>query len=150
MAGCAVSPEEDPVQIKLNDLDTRLARIERVVANQSSLDLANQNEALRADIRAMHNDVDQLTNSLEASRKQQRDLYADLDRRMKGLEGARCCGPGRGGVRAMRVAQRRRRQVPVRSEPARAMPADRRLREQRAPLPRARTTRPAIKPRFPC
>ncbi len=46
MAGCASTPpEEDPVQIKLNDLDTRLARIERVVANQSLLDLANQDEA---------------------------------------------------------------------------------------------------------
>jgi tol-pal system protein YbgF len=95
MAGCASTPpEEDPVQIKLNDLDTRLARIERVVANQSLLDLANQGEALRNDVRAMHNDVDQLTNSLDASRKQQRDLYADLDRRMKALESRGVAGAG--------------------------------------------------------
>jgi len=99
MAGCASTPEEDPVQIKLNDLDTRIARIERVVTNQSLLDLANQSEAMRSDLRAMHNDVDQLTNALEASRKQQRDLYADLDRRMKLLEargsagGAASAGP---------------------------------------------------------
>jgi tol-pal system protein YbgF len=87
MVGCASTPpEEDPVQIKLKDLDTRLARIERVVANQSLLDLSNQSDSLRNDVRAMHNDVDQLSNSLEASRKQQRDLYADLDRRMKGIE----------------------------------------------------------------
>jgi tol-pal system protein YbgF len=95
MAGCASTPpEQDPVQIKLNDLDTRLARIERVLANQSLLDLANQNEALRADMRAIHNDVDQLTNSLEAGRKQQRDLYADLDRRMKTLESRGTAGAG--------------------------------------------------------
>jgi len=87
MVGCASTPpEQDPVQIKLNDIDTRLARIERVVANQSLLDLANQSESLRNDLRAMHNDVDLLSNNLEASRKQQRDLYADLDRRMKILE----------------------------------------------------------------
>jgi tol-pal system protein YbgF len=87
MVGCASTPpEQDPVQIKLNDLDTRLGRIERVVANQSLLDLANQSESLRNDLRAMHNDVDLLSNNLEASRKQQRDLYADLDRRMKILE----------------------------------------------------------------
>src|SRR5882672_12034756 len=80
VVGCATTPpEEDPVQIKLNDLDTRLTRIERVVANQSLLDLANQIDGLRNDLRGMHNDVDQLTNNLEASRKQQRDLYADLD-----------------------------------------------------------------------
>src|ERR1700677_93317 len=88
MAGCAgTPPEEDPVQVKLKDLDTRLGRIERVVANQSLLDLANQNEAMRADLRAMHNDIDQLTNGLETSRKEQHDLYADLDRRLKALEG---------------------------------------------------------------
>jgi tol-pal system protein YbgF len=87
MAGCASTPPDaDPVQIKLNDLDTRLARIERVVANQSLLDLANQNEAMRADLRAMHNDIDQLNNRVETSRKEQHDLYADLDRRMKVLE----------------------------------------------------------------
>ena len=97
IVGCASTPpEQDPVQIKLNDLDTRLARIERVLANQSLLDLANQNEALRTDLRNMHNDIDQLTNSLEAGRKQQRDLYADLDRRMKALESRGGAGSGAG------------------------------------------------------
>jgi tol-pal system protein YbgF len=95
MVGCASTPpEQDPVQIKLNDLDTRLARIERVVANQSLLDLANQSDSLRNELRAMHNDVDQLSNNLEVSRKQQRDLYADLDRRMKILESRGAAGAG--------------------------------------------------------
>ena len=110
MAGCASTPpEEDPVQIKLHDLDTRLARIERIVANQSLLDLANQGESMRTDLRAMHNDVDVLTNSLEASRKQQRDLYADLDRRLKNVEshgaaGAAASGAGDAGSAASGVA----------------------------------------------
>jgi tol-pal system protein YbgF len=96
LSGCASTPpEEDPVQIKLKDLDSRLARIERVMANQSLLDVSNQLEALRADVRAMHNDVDQLGNALEAGRKQQRDLYVDLDQRMKNLEGR---GPSGGGA----------------------------------------------------
>jgi tol-pal system protein YbgF len=87
IAGCASTPpEEDPVQIKLKDLDSRLARIEKVMTNQSLLEMNNQLEALRADVRAMHNDVDLLSNSLDASRKQTRDLYADLDARVKALE----------------------------------------------------------------
>ncbi len=95
LAGCAgTPPEEDPVQIKLQGLDTRLARIERVMANQSLLDLANQDEAMRRDLRAMHNDIDELTNSLESSRKQQRDLYSDLDRRMKNFEARGSAGAG--------------------------------------------------------
>lgn len=87
LTGCASTPpEEDPVQIKLNDLDARLTRIERVVANQSLLGLSNQLEALRSDVRGMHNDVDELTHNLDANRKQQHDLYADLDQRLKNLE----------------------------------------------------------------
>jgi tol-pal system protein YbgF len=89
-------PEQDPVQIKLNDLDQRLTRIERVVQNQSLLDLSNQIEALRADVRGMHNDVDQLNNSMDTLRRQQRDLYADLDQRMKALE-ARAAGSASAG-----------------------------------------------------
>lgn len=87
LSGCASTPpEEDPVQIKLKDLDTRLVRIERVMANQSLLEVANQLEALRSDVRAMHNDVDQLNKALESGRKQQRDMYADLEQRLKNLE----------------------------------------------------------------
>jgi tol-pal system protein YbgF len=84
--GCASTPEQDPVQIKLNDLDTRLGRIERVVANQSLLDLANQVEALRGEVRALHNDIDVVNHTLDTARKQQHDLYADLDQRLKTLE----------------------------------------------------------------
>jgi tol-pal system protein YbgF len=87
LSGCASTPpEEDPVQIKLKDLDTRLVRIERVMANQSLLDVSNQLEALRSDVRSMHNDVDQLSKALESGRKQQRDMYTDLDQRLKNLE----------------------------------------------------------------
>ncbi len=87
LVGCASEPPgQDPVQVKLNDLDTRLTKIERVVANQSLLELANEVDALRNDVRALHNDVDELSHNLELSRKQQRDLYADLDHRLKALE----------------------------------------------------------------
>jgi tol-pal system protein YbgF len=97
VAGCATPAEEDPVQIKLNDVDTRLARIEKVVANGSLLELSNQMGELRADLRAVHNDIDQLNHALDTSRKQQRDLYADVDQRLKVLE-------ARSGVVASGVA----------------------------------------------
>jgi tol-pal system protein YbgF len=88
LGGCASTPpEEDPTQIKLNDIDNRLTKIERVMANQSLLQLANDLEALRAEIKSMRNEVDQLSNRQEAAKKQQRDLYTDLDERLKGLEG---------------------------------------------------------------
>jgi tol-pal system protein YbgF len=86
LGGCATSPEEDPVQIKLNDLDTRLTRIERVVSNNSLLDISNQMGTLQADLRSMHNDIDVLNHALDSNRKQERDLYADIDQRLKALE----------------------------------------------------------------
>ncbi len=87
VGGCAATPpDKDPVQIKLNDLDARLQRLERILANQSLLDLANELEVARSDVRSLHNDVDLLSNELAVTRKQERDLYADLDRRMKLLE----------------------------------------------------------------
>jgi tol-pal system protein YbgF len=107
LGGCASTPpDEDPVQIKLKDLDTRLSRIEKVMANQSLLEVANQLEALRSDVRAMHNDVDQLNNAMDASRKQQRDLYADLDQRVKNLDsrGAAAAGAAAAGAAAGNIA----------------------------------------------
>jgi tol-pal system protein YbgF len=102
LGGCATTPpEEDPVQIKLNDLDNRLTKIERVMANQSLLQLANDLEAMRADIKAMRNEVDQLNNSQEAAKKQQRDLYTDLDNRISALEGH---GGAAGGAAAPAIA----------------------------------------------
>jgi tol-pal system protein YbgF len=97
-AGCATDPAEDPVQIKLNDLDARVTKIDRVVANNSLIDLSNQMEALRADLRGLHNDIDELNHAVDISRKQQHDLYADLDRRLKALEARTVVGGGSVGA----------------------------------------------------
>src|SRR5262245_12900934 len=86
LAGCSLGPEkEDPVQTKLNELDGRVARIERVVSNQSLLDMAQKLDAAQADVRTLRGRVEELEHSNEALRKQQRDLYADLDKRIAGF-----------------------------------------------------------------
>jgi TolA-binding protein len=75
LAGCAtVPPDQDPVQIKLNELDGRVGRIERVVSNQSLLDLAQKVDALQAENRQLRGRLEELENSSESLRKQQRDL----------------------------------------------------------------------------
>ena len=85
LGGCATTPEEDPVQTKLNALDTRVTRIERVVANQSLVDLAQHQEAQQAELRELRGQIDQLQHDNASLRKQQHDLYADLDQRVKAL-----------------------------------------------------------------
>src|ERR1700726_2271597 len=80
--------EEDPVQARLNDLDARLTKIERIMSNQSLLDMAQHLDAVQAEVRTLRGQVDELQNGAEAIRKQQRDLYADLERRMAERGGA--------------------------------------------------------------
>jgi tol-pal system protein YbgF len=89
LAGCETTPPgPDPTQVKINDIDERLGRVERVVSNQSLLTLSQRIDVLEAQLRELRGTVEELQNSNEALRKQQRDLYADLDRRIKVLEAA--------------------------------------------------------------
>jgi len=85
LAGCASTPEEDPVlQGKLSDLDSRTTTIERVVQNQSLLSLAQRAEQLQNELSVLRGRIEVLENANETLRKQQRDLYADLDKRLAG------------------------------------------------------------------
>jgi tol-pal system protein YbgF len=99
LAGCSLTRSgEDPVQVRLNELDARLAKLERIIANQSLLDMAQRQDALQTDLRTLRGQVDQLQNSIDALRKQQRDLYADLDRRMAERGAAAPTAPPAGGA----------------------------------------------------
>jgi tol-pal system protein YbgF len=88
LAGCATNPAEDPLQIKLNDFDSRLGRVERVVSNQSLVDMSRRLDTLEAQLRELRGTSEVLQNGSEALRKQQRDLYADLEKRIARMEAA--------------------------------------------------------------
>lgn len=88
LAACASTPKEDPVAIRMNDLDQRLARIERVLANQSLLELSQQIQALQVEVRAVRGGLEEVQHGNENSKRQQRDLYTDLDRRLQAIEGS--------------------------------------------------------------
>jgi tol-pal system protein YbgF len=82
LAGCVTTPEEDPVETRLNDLDARVGRIDRVVANQSLLQLAQRVDSLQGEVRTLSGRIEELQNDNATLRKQQRDLYADLEKRV--------------------------------------------------------------------
>jgi len=86
LAGCETTSEPDPTQVKLNDVDERLGRVEHVVNNQSLLQLSQRIDVLEAQLREMRGTLEELQNSNETLRKQQRDLYADLDRRLTAMQ----------------------------------------------------------------
>jgi tol-pal system protein YbgF len=85
--GCASTPPEaDPVQVKLNDLDARITRIERIVANQ--VEVAQHVDEVQSTVRQLRGRLEELEHGSEALAKQQRDLYADLDKRLAAAGGA--------------------------------------------------------------
>jgi tol-pal system protein YbgF len=88
LAGCASTPQPDPMQVKLDDVDQRLGRVERVVNNQSLLELSQRIDALEAQSRALRGNVEELQNGSQTLSRQQRDLYADLNQRVASLESA--------------------------------------------------------------
>jgi|KBSMisStaDraftv2_1062788.scaffolds.fasta_scaffold31847_5 tol-pal system protein YbgF len=86
IAGCASNPAGDPTQVRLNDIDTRLGNVERVVSNQSLVDLSRRLDALEAQQREQRGSIEVLQNTNETARKSERDLYTDLNKRMAALE----------------------------------------------------------------
>jgi tol-pal system protein YbgF len=96
LSACESTPSQpDPTQVKLNDVDERLGRIEHV--NQGLLQLSQRIDVLETQMRQMRGELEELQNSSDMLRKQQRDLYADLDRRLSALQaGAKngAFGPG--------------------------------------------------------
>jgi tol-pal system protein YbgF len=88
LAGCATTPPEaDPVVQKLSELDGRLLRIERVLANQSLLDLSQRIEASQNEVRMLRGQLEEMQHNATKSQDQQREMYGDLDRRLSSLEG---------------------------------------------------------------
>ncbi len=91
LAGCAttIPPEEDPVFLKLTDLEARLIRIERVVDNQSLIEMVNRVDQLQSEVQAVRGEIETLAFRSDNAAERQRDLYVDVDGRLQELELAR-------------------------------------------------------------
>jgi tol-pal system protein YbgF len=105
-AGCASTPAaDDPTQVKLNDIDARVTRIERIISNQSLVELAQHLDQVQSDVRQLRGRIEELEYNSEAMRKQQRDLYNDLDKRVAALGGGSSgAGAALSGAGAVGVA----------------------------------------------
>lgn len=94
LAGCVTTPpEQDPTVQKLSELEGRLLRIERVLTNQSLLEMSQRLEAAQAETRTLRGQLEELQHASQRSQDQQRELYSDLDRRLQAVE----TGGGGGG-----------------------------------------------------
>ncbi len=89
MGGCALfepPPSEDPVLIQLAELERRLESIERIVDNQSLVQMSQQVSALERRADQLQGQAEELEYDSEDTAERQRVLYADLDARIQGLE----------------------------------------------------------------
>jgi tol-pal system protein YbgF len=93
LAGCATTPEEDPVQTRLDDLDARVGRIDRIVSNNSLVQLSAQLEAQQRELRELRGRIEELQNDNAKLRQEQRNLYADLERRLTELRSTQAVAP---------------------------------------------------------
>ncbi len=99
VCGCtSLTPQDDPVNLRLQDLDARLGRIEKVVNNQSLVQLANQLDQLQAETKELRGEIETLQHDNEMGQDRQRQLYLDVDRRLQALERAQGGAAGAGGA----------------------------------------------------
>lgn len=87
--GCELMPTstaEDPVLVKLGDLERRLETIERIVENQSLVQLTQQVDALERRADQLQGRTETLEHDAGTTAGRQRQLYADLDARIQDLE----------------------------------------------------------------
>jgi tol-pal system protein YbgF len=87
LAGCSsLSPTTDPVYLRLQDIDARLIRIERVIENESLIELSSQLTQLQAETASLRGEIETLRYESENSAARDRDLYIDVDTRLQNLE----------------------------------------------------------------
>lgn len=95
VAGCtSLTPTEDPVYLRLTDLEARLMRLERQLDSESLITMSTGVDQLRSDVAALRGQIEEVQFDVEANAQRQRDLYLDLDSRLQTLEQSR----GQGGA----------------------------------------------------
>ena len=90
LSGClaVTAPDEDPVLIKLEELDQRLQAIERVIQNDSLVTMSQQVSVLERRVDELQGSAEEIEYNAATTSERQRDLYADLDSRIQSLETA--------------------------------------------------------------
>jgi len=91
LAGCAtgpssLTPQPEPQSLQLADIEARLIRLERILSNDSLIQLTNQINQLQQEIQSLRGEVETQQFQLSGGVDRQRQLYLDLDNRLQELE----------------------------------------------------------------
>jgi tol-pal system protein YbgF len=89
LTGCSLLQQtEDPTAAKVAELEQRVEAIERIVDNQSLVQLTQQVSGLERSTDELQGKTETLEHDAGTSSERQRQLYADLDARIQTLEKA--------------------------------------------------------------
>lgn len=94
LGACATTPgADDPVMIRLGQLEARLNRIEQAVQNQARM--VAQVQSLQSEMRELRGSVEEVQHHLDSTSQRQRNLYLDVDGRLQKLESSASVTDGR-------------------------------------------------------
>jgi len=86
-AACAVPPpQEDPAMARLDELESRLVALERIIANGSLVELTLQVDELQRQAAEIQGRTESLEYEADGTSSRQRELYIDLDDRIQEIE----------------------------------------------------------------
>ena len=90
LSGCELlqpqAPLQDPLEMRLEELESRLAALERILASGSLIDLTVQLDELQRQTAGLRGRAESLEHNTNSTQNRQRDLYVDLDDRIQYLE----------------------------------------------------------------
>lgn len=87
LSSCALlEPADDPVLLKVDELERRMQALERVVRNQTIVDMTQQVAAIERQNAELRGRVETIENDAGVTAVRQRQLYTDLDARIQALE----------------------------------------------------------------
>ena len=99
LAASASASAANANTVRIDDLETRMDRVDRIVSNQSLTEMSQRLDALQAEMRVQQGRLEELQNENEQLKRQQRDLYADLEKRLQATS-AGTIAPGTSGAAA--------------------------------------------------
>jgi tol-pal system protein YbgF len=92
--GCVtMPPEDDPVLLKIGELDARLRTLEQRLNNDALIDMAGEVARLQDEVRTLRGEVDLSRNEMATLEENQRNVFVQLDDRMNALEASGVAAP---------------------------------------------------------
>jgi tol-pal system protein YbgF len=102
VANTAQGASSKELEQKINAMESRIERIEKLIDNKVLLEMLQRIEELQREVQFLRNDSERTMHGLDEINDRQRDLYVDVDRRLQALEvagGAKTDAPPSSSVR---------------------------------------------------